>query len=206
MSQNLDSHPFWGSRAPLTTLSQAGLFILAGNRLAYALLASLGIISVYTLTCLAALGLKKFMPVKGRNHIILAMASFFGVLYLILLSLLSPIMALEVTFIVYFIPLGVLTSAICLNYDSLALDDGLYEILLDALFLCMIIVVQALIRETLGFGTLSAPGSLGPIEFIRIEGADHFLNQFFASTPGALVLLGYMVAMYKMIKSHTDRG
>jgi hypothetical protein len=206
MSRDLESHPFWGSRAPLSSLSQAGLFILAGSRLAYGLLASMGIICVYILTCLAALSLKKFMPEKRRNYIILAMASFFSTLFLMAISLLSPIMALEMTFVVVFIPLGVMQSPVCTNYDGLALDDGLYETLIEALLLSLIIVIQAITREALGFGALSAPGSQGPIEFIRIEGAENFLNQFFASTPGGLILLGYMVAIFKLMKSHSERG
>ena len=73
-----------------------------------------------------------------------------------------------------------------------------------AFFKCNAFAVFSLlffsIRDLLGYGTISLPGPSGLIEFhIVKENALSFLGFFFASIPGAMILLAVLLAVITLV-------
>jgi len=113
----------------------------------------------------------------------------------LLLWIFDPVLALESTFFIFLVPLVFCTSKLCdrvLEYDIL---EVLSQALSEALLLGVLILGISLVREPLGFGSISAPG-LGIIRFTLEEPL-----QFIQATSGGLIILGYIIAVYRHFRN-----
>jgi ABC-type polysaccharide/polyol phosphate export permease len=200
VSKSTDSHPFWGPQGPLSTLSGGALIILASPRLAFALITVLALIFVYMLSALAALGAKKIIPRKARPLTLIFIASFFSGLFSIILSLASPLFNLDLNLMLLLVPISFINTPVVRNFDSLEPDEGIYQAVLETLMLGGIITGLALIREPLGYGALSIPGSQGVIEWAFAGGGLSFLPGLISTSAGAFMLLGYGMALFRKLR------
>ncbi|QQO07952.1 Rnf-Nqr domain containing protein [Breznakiella homolactica] len=196
-----DSHPFWGSRSPLSSLASTSLLILASSRVAFALILFLAIIFVYGLTIAVSIPAKRAIPKNSAKLIHIFIASLFTGLFLFILSLASPLLVLDLAFIVLLVPLSFVNSAILPRMDSLGLDEGLYEGLIEALILGALILALALVREPFGFGVITLPGIQGVFELVRFGSGSALANRIVSSSSGAFILLGYAISLYRKIRN-----
>jgi hypothetical protein len=94
-------------------------------------------------------------------------------------------------------------SEIFAHLASQTLERALVKTLVDAAILGFLIIALALIREPLGFMTLSLPVGEGPgmAELFREDdGTSLFPIRILASAGGALLLLGYGVALFRYLR------
>jgi hypothetical protein len=198
-------HVFWGSRSPLAGLSGAALLILASARLAYALLIAVALLWVYVLSAVALRPASRILPERGRPLVLLLAASFIGCVYLLFLWLLSPLSALELFFLVPLVPLFCAGSGFFRRIESLPPGEAALRALSEALIWGGLLIGFALIREPLGAGSLSMPGTSGIVLLFAIE-EDFFPVRFIASSAGALLVLGYGAGLYRHFrKIHAPR-
>jgi hypothetical protein len=123
-----------------------------------------------------------------------------GNIYLLLLFLISPLLAMGTSFLILLIPPCCIGSGILSRFDSLNPAEALVHTLLEALTLGGLIVALALIREPLGFAALSLPGrGEGIVEVFYAEGEGFFPVRILSASAGALLLLGYGVALFRHI-------
>jgi hypothetical protein len=199
-------HIFWGSRSPLASLSGGVLLIIASSRLAYALAAAGALLWVYGLSALLAYPVARMIPHQGKPLILVFCASFIGSLYLLLLWFISPLTALEVFFIVSVVPLVSVSSGIFKRIESLDLDEALGRALSEGAVFGGLLIIFALIREPLGFGSLSLPGGPSGIVLLFSFENDFLPLRLIAGSAGALLLLGYGVGLYRYYrKIHAPR-
>ena len=120
-----------------------------------------------------------------------------GILFKQILIIFCPVAALTLGFCIY---LPTLASVI-IEFFFLDYEHGLKAHLLDnakkAFFLSFFMLVIFLIRDTLGYGTITFPGWKRLIVFhlpvnSSIEGASIFL----ATIPGCLVLISAFISLY----------
>jgi len=191
MNSHLQSHIFWGTNSPLTSFTGAALFVIASDRISSAIVCLLALLWVNLLTMLAAGTGRKFFPAQGGNAVLVFVSSFAALLFFFIVWLLSPLTAMESTLFIVLCPALLVSSNLysrAAEYDTLEmLSQGAAE----AFVMGMLILALALIREPLGFGSVSIPGS-GLIRFAK-EGPLGLLQ--FSS--GALILLGYGTALYR---------
>jgi hypothetical protein len=200
-------HPFWGAHAPLSALSGAGLLITASSRTAFALVSAGALAWVYGLTALISCAAKPILPSRGRDTIMLFLSGFLGGLYLFILSLLSPLLAMECGFFAALAPVVFTASSALKRIDPLPLKDGLVQAGAEALALGGAILALALIREPLGFGTLSLPGGAGGIiELFSGGEAVLFPIRIISGSAGALLLLGYVLALFRHVRKLVRGG
>jgi hypothetical protein len=85
--------------------------------------------------------------------------------------------------------------------DSLDVSETVSETLSQACVTGGIIIALSLVREPLGFMTLSVPGGAqGFIELFTVSGASGFFPlRILAVSSGALLLLGYITALFYTI-------
>ena len=193
---------FWGPHAPLSTLMSAGLMILATSRLAFAIGAAGALVWVYTLTALVLGFAKPILPKRGLPVLHLFLTGFWGSLYILILHCLSPYLGMETAFIALLCPLSCIGSGICRRIEGLARGDSILKAFLEALALGGVLVALGLIREPLGFGSLTLPG--GPQGLLVLldspDSAAFFPVQIIAGTSGGLLLLGYALALFRRFK------
>jgi hypothetical protein len=189
------SHLFWGTNSPLSSLTGVALLIIASGRIAFALIALLNLLFVYAFTLITVkIGMPAF-PEQGQKTVLLFIASLFSSFYFILLWIINPALTMESSLIVLLAPAVFVTSGLCervVEYDMLEIIS---QAIAESFIMGMLILGIALIREPLGFGSISIPG-FDIVRFVKEEPL-----RFFQSSAGALVILGYGIAVYRHFRN-----
>ncbi|MFP3042716.1 hypothetical protein LQZ19_12940 [Treponema primitia] len=208
MINRTQSHLFWGTNAPLSTLICAGLMIMATSRLAFALIVGGALIWTYGLTVLILGFAKPILPQKGREIIWVFLSSFLGSLYLLLIYFVSPFLAMETTFLILLAPLSCIGSGVCSRLEGSDPNDFILKVLLEALVLAGILIALALIREPLGFGSFSLPGGpQGIVTLVSFGSSLYFPVQIIAGSSGGLLILGYGLTLFRRFRNrYTSAG
>jgi hypothetical protein len=175
---------------------------MASSRVAFALVALAALLWVYGLTGLTAFLAKPILPQQGRRVILLFVSSFLGSLFLLVLWLLSPLLALGSAYLIILSPVCCMGSELFVNLESKTLEEALLKTVFEAASLGGLILAFALIREPLGFMTISLPGGdQGIAELFKgDEGNSFFPVRILASSGGGLLLLGYGAALFRNLK------
>jgi len=198
MNRHLKQRILWGDLSPFAYLLGGALLVMASDRLAHALTAFAALVWVYCLSSLAAFGGQRIFPVRGRSVLFAFLASFVASLFLLLLMMLFPLGALQMFFIVAFVPMLCAGSGIYRRIEGRGLSQVLRVSFSEAVATGALIVILSLIREPLGFRSLSLLGGPQGIMLVYPFGADSplFLRML-SSSFGALLLLGYLLGMYR---------
>ena len=202
MKGRFSSHPFWGNYSPLSSLAGAGIIIMASSRLAFALVCAGALVWVYGLTALVYSSARSIMPSRGKGVILLFLSAFFCGLYNILIGLLNPLLILGTFFPLFLIPPLCLASGFFTAAESEDTIESVSRATLEAFILSGILIAISLIREPLGMGTISIPGSAqGIIELFDSHNVESIIpGRIFSVSAGGLLLLGYLVALYRYFK------
>jgi len=202
MNRHLQHRVLWGDLSPFAYLLGGALLVMASDRLAHAVAAFVALVWVYCLSSLAAFGGSRIFPARGRSVLFAFLASFVASLYLLLLMILFPLGALQMFFIVAFVPMLCAGSGVYRRIEGKGLTQTLFVSLSEAVAAGALIVILSLIREPLGFRSLSLLGGPQGIMLVYPFGADSplFLRML-SSSFGALLLLGYLLGMYRYIRA-----
>ena len=188
--------------SPVAALPGCGLLIIASERLSHAITVVGALAWVYGLTTLVIYAAAKIFPRHGRTALISFLASFMAGFYLFILWFLSPLCALESFFAVSLVPVFYMTSGAAKRFDvSSAVDSFFFE----AVSLGVLLLAFALIREPLGFVSLSLPGGTQGSVMLFSFNVEFLLPlQLIASSGGALLLLGYFWGIYKFMNKEQE--
>jgi len=203
----LSARILWGNLSPFALLPGAALLFVASDRLSHALLTLAALVWVYGLSALAVSTASRFLPERGRTAVFAFTASFAASLYLLPVSLLFPLAALQVFFAVALVPVLCAGSGVL---DRAAATDPASALRLaatEALVAGSLVVILSLIREPLGFRSLSLPGGSGGILMFYPFGENSPLYlRLLSGVPGALLLLAYALGAYRHFRSKHRRG
>ncbi|MCL2184234.1 MAG: hypothetical protein FWB86_00035 [Treponema sp.] len=207
-------HSFWGSLSPLGGLMGISLLVMASARLSWAITIAGCLFWVYGLTAfsfafLLSVG-KKIIPEKGRSAIYSCLAAFFGSVYLFLFWLLCPFAALETFMLMLLVPLFCAqtgfaddgtadqTSANKNSKVNIDVFDSVSDSVSGAASLAVLIIAFSILREPLSYCLLSFPGTAqGMVTIMYFKSNSFFPIGVFASSAGALLLLGYCICLYQ---------
>ena len=195
MNAMMQSHLFWGKHSPLSSLTGAVLLIIASGRIVFALICSLSLVWVYVFVMAAAKLGGDYFPQWGRGAVLLFISSLAAGIFLILLGIFDPVLTMESAFFVFLVPAVFISSGLwgrVLEYD---MGEVLSQALSEALILGVLILGLSLIREPLSFGSISFPG-FDIIRFVKNEPI-----RFLQVSSGALVVLGYGIAVYRHFRN-----
>jgi len=202
MNKPLHYRIFHGNTVPMISLSGAALLVLVSDRLAHAIVVTGALVWVYCLSSLAAFFGVRFFPRQGRTVLMVFLTSFIAGLYLLLLWMLSPLCAMEVFLVISIIPLFCMGSGIYPQLESMGLQAAVLAAFTEAMILGALLVIFALIREPLGYLSLSLPGGAqGMILLFSLTSESFLPIHLITSSCGALLLLGYFLGLYRYIKA-----
>ncbi|MDR0301665.1 MAG: hypothetical protein LBI04_05035 [Treponema sp.] len=211
-------YSFWGSLSPLGGLSGAGLLVMASARLSWAVIIAGSLFWVYGLTTLTYAFMcseisPKIFPVEGRASVFTCIASFFGSIYLLLLWLLCPLAGFEVFFLLLIVPLFCAASGIFEQIvppsENKYIDIAAHvsDAVSQAAILAGLIILFSIVREPLSYCSLSLPGtSYGMVTIMYFKSNSLFPMGIFATSAGALLLLGYIICLYQYGKKAIAGG
>ncbi|MDR0568245.1 MAG: hypothetical protein LBG87_03465 [Spirochaetaceae bacterium] len=223
MNRLLKTFLFRDLGTPLTTLAGAGIIIMASSRLSFGLTVSAALLWVYNTVAAAVFFAQPFYPKTGKKMTAILLSSFLGSAFLLILWLYSPLLAIETSYLIILIPCYCVGSPLFAQFSSIKQTDkqtgaqarqtggadmktALQKVLMQASreagSLGILITAFALIREPLGFMSLSLPGGpQGIIELFPGFEGDAFLPIAAASgSAGAFLLLGYGAALFRGLK------
>jgi hypothetical protein len=191
--------PFWGIHSPLAALSGGGLLVLASVRFSFALVCTLSLFWVYILTSLV----RPFLPRWGREGIVIFLTTFIQGLFIFILSFVSPILTLDTLFFLILCPVCCISSGVLDRSGKLDIGEGVSLAFSEGISFAALILALALIREPLGYGALSFPGSAqGVVTLFQFPGETHLPIRIASASAGAFFLLGYGIALFRRFGGH----
>ncbi|MDR2865329.1 MAG: hypothetical protein LBV68_06965 [Spirochaetaceae bacterium] len=193
-------------RSPFTLLNAAGIIIIASSRLAYALISVLAIIWVYSLSVLITNAAKNWFPKILNNLLSVFLFSLLAGIFYLFVYILNPFLAREVSLLIALVPTLCFASGICLRAENHAAHEALYLAFYESLGIGVFIIALSLIREPLGYGSLSVPGSLYAVyELFHLDMIFPIPLEIMAGSTGALLLLGYIFIILRMVTIHSEK-
>jgi Na+-transporting NADH:ubiquinone oxidoreductase subunit NqrD len=188
-------------RISAVSITAAPVIIISTSRLAFALISALSIAWVYVFSVMIIHYTKKFFPKKEYGTILmLFIFSFTGSLYFFIIQLLNPMLAMETMLLIMLAPVICFTSKICLRIEDRPFSRAFLTAIFEAVNIGLFLVFLSVLREPLGYGTLSLPGGNGGIkELFHLEGGV-FPIELIACSSGALFLSGYLLIVIRLIK------
>ncbi|GHV52494.1 hypothetical protein AGMMS49579_09860 [Spirochaetia bacterium] len=213
MKQSFDSHPLWGTHSPLSTLVGGGILILSSSRFSFALVSAGSLLWVYCLTALVIYAARPIFPKNGRQGLYVFLSAIIGSLYLLLLWFISPLLVLDTFFFLILSPVCLIASGLLErlglenNSEPPEIEAVLARSFFEAAALGVLSLALALIREPIGFAGLSFPGGAqGIVTLFSPEEEGFFPVRIVAASAGALMLLGYGIALFWRIRDFHEEG
>lgn len=188
------------AESPLAALAGLGLLIAASSRLAFALTTLGALMWVYGLSLPSAFFLQKFLPQTGKTIIFLFLASAAAAVFLCLLFLISPLLAIRTQYLVLLIPVICVGSSLPQHFPSMPGKEVCLKALVEAACLGLLITAFALVREPFGYMALSLPGGTWGIIEVGYDWNFIIPIRIVSSSSGALILLGYAVALFQSLR------
>jgi Na+-transporting NADH:ubiquinone oxidoreductase subunit NqrD len=180
---------------------------MASSRTAFALITLGALVWVYALTVLVFHLAGPVLPEKGRTLVQVSLSAFLGGVYHLIFSLMDPLLAAETSLFIILTPVCFIAAALLPRVETLPPKDALIRAVSEALTLGLLILAVALVREPLGFGSLSFPGGMrGTIEILGSRENSLFPIQIIGGSAGALLFFGYGLAMYRREKKRQFPG
>ncbi|MDR2783793.1 MAG: hypothetical protein LBB48_08170 [Treponema sp.] len=198
---------FFNTRNPLFTLMCMGLLLLSSSRLSFAIVIAAALVWVYALTSLAVFAARPVLPREGRGIIVVFLSSLIAFFFLFILWFISPLLTIELLYVTLLVPACFIGTFPLGKLDSLNASETVSDMVGQACVTGGVIIALSLIREPLGFMSLSFPGGAqGFIELFNVSNATGFFPlRILAVTSGALLLVGYMAALFYTIIKHLKR-
>jgi hypothetical protein len=161
---------------------------------------------VYALTALVFRVASPVFPVKGKGFALVCVSTFWGSLYHFIVCLISPFLGMETFLFITLTPVYCIAAGSIPRLKTASLQDALIRAACEALTLGLLILAFALVREPLGFGSLSLPGGMrGSVEILGNRENPLFPIQIVGGSAGALLLFGYGLAVYRQEKKRQTR-
>jgi hypothetical protein len=198
MNQYDASNP-WGSKSPLMSLTGIALIVSASGRFSSAAIVFLLLAGIYTLALSIILFGKTIIPARYKTALVIAIVTFISSLFFLIVELIHPVTALELNLIIFLIPIVFLSSKIVQRIDHLSVGEGIALGMKEALMLGGIILVVALIREPLGYGTLSIPFVGSMVKLLPDAIRERTALQVFASPVGGFILSACLIALIRLL-------
>lgn len=126
----------------------------------------------------------------------------FTVFFKQLLSLFMPETALQLSFVIYLPPLSSLTTVFLIRTKHPPLKTSIPANLAPAVIFAVYIIVFTLIRDIVGYGTITLPAPGKAAEFVFFPESYTAFGTFFATIPGALVLSALFLTVFLTIEEN----
>jgi len=158
------------------------------------------LIWTYLLSGLTIVIASQAIPRTVKPIIHVFISSFWTLVFGLLIYLFSPILCYDIQYPMALTAVLFMISGVGDNLNAEHFSSGMKRIMLEALVISFIILLFSLVREPFGYGALSLPAKEGIIEILTSDIASDIAVKSIASSGGGLILLGFIVGFYRIIK------
>ncbi len=168
------------------------LLVPVPGRLAYGLVMLIEFVFLMCIGTLTKRLLVKIRIDEFKTAVIPLFMMAASIFYRQMLILISPMMAFTLGYAIYLPAVSAFLLGTLSEREDASLPSEMKRNLTTTVSISLPILIVFLIRDLIGYGTITLPGSLGPVVFHIIPKFEGFtsVTVFFASIPGALVSLG----------------
>lgn len=165
-----------------------------------------GIVIAIELICLMLFGLllksllKKMNLEKIEQVLILSFVIFFTVFFKQILVQIMPVIALQLSFVIFLPSISTFTTVFLLEDNNMTLKESISKNMPVALVFASYILFVSLLRDIIGFGTITLPADGGHFEAVIFSESRISFATFFATIPGSLVLNALLLSLYLCIE------
>lgn len=136
---------------------------------------------------------------KYKNFLFMAGVLTVTFILYVLIEFLLPLTAFTLGFIVYIIPVSLFMNELVFPDNVQPLKQALPEAVKSCGILSMLGLLFFVLRELLAYGTLSLPGRTGLHIFGIFKSLGFFPVFFWASIPGSLILLAFLLVLLSAV-------
>lgn len=129
---------------------------------------------------------------------------FATICYKLIVSILFPLIALQMSFVFYLPAVSAYIIGIVFRNLNNSTKQNALENLKITVFFVLFTLVFYLIRDIAGYGTFTVPGESGLIEKIIFSPDSFSWCTFFASIPGALVLVSIAILVFIFVHNKLE--
>jgi hypothetical protein len=186
------------------SLTGFALIVSASSRLSYSAAVLVLLAGIYGITLTVIRFGKIIIPEKYRTSIIILILTFISSLFYLVMNMINPVSALELYVMVFLVPITFLSSQIVKRSDALSHGEAIVLGIKEALILGGTIIVVALIREPLAYGTLSLPFGGKPLNILPNSLRERLVLQTFAGPLGGFILTACLITIVRLILHQKD--
>ncbi len=200
MNDKNESSVLWSGSGPLSSLAGAVVVVGASGRLSDAIVVGGCVLFVYSLAPFLLKLAEDFVPKAYASGIRLIVAVFLASAYARTAGIAWLSLVRESAPFIGMVPLCLVASGL---FDRTAEGSALGALrasAAEALVLVAFAGAFALVREPIGYGTLTLPGESGPVPLFGLGGAASYALRSVSATSGGFLLLGYVAAVYRRFK------
>jgi Na+-transporting NADH:ubiquinone oxidoreductase subunit NqrD len=193
-------------RSPSFLIAASPLVITGTSRLAFALISALALLWVFGVSAMAVRLIRRFLPKKIFYTVLsLFLFSMIASFFLLIVELANPVLGKETALLVFFTPVICFACGIGTRSEDAPLKPAFIGAFTEALSIGLFLVFFALVREPLGYGALSLPGGARGVYELFMINAAGFPVHIIAGSAGALLLLGYIFLVFRMVRPQKER-
>jgi hypothetical protein len=179
---------------PLQLLSGAALLLLSTLRTAYAVTTVAALFFVVFCSLIVLHALKKLLPRGSKKIITVFVQSFFLSVFIFILFESNPFLAQNLILPLAFLPVFCASSSVFNNLTNFSVKDMSLRALTEAVLWSVLLIVMAIVREALGFATVSVPGGAeGITVFFQTENPNPYPPRFFLSSAAVFILFAFLI-------------
>ncbi len=160
------------------------------------------LIVIFNISLLVSIATSHMLDSLNDNYripIVLLFSSLTTVILHQIVTMISPIIGLTISFVVYLTPLSVLTfDKLLVDADSSS-DEKRKNSFKVLYLLSFVALIFFLLREILAFGSISYPSPQGVITISLFSNVLSDYSFFWSSIPGALIQLAFFMVLLPII-------
>lgn len=144
--------------------------------------------------------IKKIKIEKMEQPVMLCFVIFATIFCKRLIALFMPEVALQLGFVLFLPSISTFTTVFLLEETDMSLKESLKKDMPAAVLFAAYILLVSLIRDIIGFGTITLPASGHQLEFVLFSENRISSATFIATIPGSLILNALLLSAYLFVE------
>lgn len=183
------------------TAAAFSMLVCAPGRFAYGFVLMLEFLLIISGASAFSYLVKTLKLENLKSVLNLAFIMFLTIAFKLVLVLVSPVMALTLSFVIYVPAISAFMLSSVLTNEEKTVKDGVAKNLVTSLVFALFTLVFFFVRDVAGFGTITLPAKYGITEKVLFDVHKSAFFSFFASVPGALMMVAVTVAVIILLQN-----
>ncbi|MBO5607850.1 MAG: hypothetical protein J5930_08150 [Treponema sp.] len=139
-----------------------------------------------------------------QSQLICILLIFLSILFKLILTAVSPVMALTAGYAMYMPAVSVFVLTQLFDKQTVPLIVCIQRTMKKSLSVSLVMLAIFLVRDLIGYGTVTFPSSSGlaAVKIIPWAAESSSVGVFVASIPAALIIIGLLLILFSIVQTH----